>query len=266
MKVASGLELRIERAIRDAGLSLSRVRHAAGGGVAGFDEVGSRFNRIHGLGLEGACTPEDLQVLLDFLAARGAPRPVAETSPAAHPGAESSLRALGFEIADRLPVYALRLDAEPSTGGGPAPHSDVRVEEVSAADEATLRGLVELMHFGFYPEQAEVPARTLQDGMRAARNEGADLVMAALEGRPIGGGQAVTRDGVTILYGASVLKPYRRHGAQRALIEARLRRARERGAEWVAVFCEPDSGTQRNAERLGFVEVYTRLQWRQPER
>lgn len=257
---------RIERVIRDGGLSLVRTQLAAGGGVAGFREAGCRFNRIYGLGLEGPCAPADLKQLVAFLEAKGAPRPVVETSPASHPGAEDALRTLGFEIADRLEVLVRRPEAEPASEEVPTPRSEVRVQEVVAPDDATLRGFVELMHFGFNPEARTVPDQALRDGMQAGRNEGADLFVATLHGRQIGAAQAVTRDGITILFGASVLKAYRRRGAQQALLRARMERGRTRGGEWAAVFCLPNSATYRNAERLGFVRSYTRLQWREPER
>ena len=262
----TALALRIERAIRDGGLTLTRARHAAGGGVAAFDEANSRFNHIYGLGLEGPCTPEDLQELVDFMDARGAGRPIVETSPAAHPGAELSLRALGFEIVERLEVLVFRLDRSLREDGHPRFPSAVRVEEVRAPDDATLRAFVELMHVGFNPEQADIPERALQDGLRAGRNEGVDLFVALLNGAKIGAGQAATRDRVTILYGASVLKQYRRRGAQQALMRARVESARNRGSEWAAVFCDRNSATYRNAERLGFLWSYTRLQWKAPER
>jgi GNAT superfamily N-acetyltransferase len=163
-------------------------------------------------------------------------------------------------------VLVRRPEEGPASETFSAPRSEVRVQEVVAPDDATLRGFVELMHFGFAPEARTVPDQALRDGMRAGRNEGADLFVATLHGTQIGAAQAVTRDGITILFGASVLKPYRRRGAQQALLRARMERGHSRGCEWAAVFCLRDSGTYRNAERLGFVRSYTRLQWRQPER
>lgn len=260
------LALRIERVIRDGGVSLTRAQLAGGGGIAGFDAVGSRFNRIYGLGLEGPCTPEALQQLIDFLDRQGVSRPGVETSPASHPGTEAALQALGFEVVERLEVLVRHLAAAPEPDGDAPGQRGVRIERVDVQDQDRLRAFVELFQRAFNPEQTSVPERTLQESMRAVQNPEADLFEARLDDRPVGAAQSSTRDGVTILYGASVLEPFRRRGAQQALVQARLARAWERGSDLVTVFCERESATFRNAERMGFTRAYTRLQWKQPER
>jgi GNAT superfamily N-acetyltransferase len=68
----------------------------------------------------------------------------------------------------------------------------------------------------------------------------------------------VLRDGIVTLFAASTLPSHRRRGVQRALVLARLVRARDAGAEYVIVLTEPGSDSQRNLEtHLGFRVGYT---------
>jgi len=64
---------------------------------------------------------------------------------------------------------------------------------------------------------------------------------------------------MTGLFGAATLAPYRRRGCQRALMIARLRAAIDAGCRYASVHSEPHIGTARNALRLGFQILYTKV-------
>jgi GNAT superfamily N-acetyltransferase len=68
--------------------------------------------------------------------------------------------------------------------------------------------------------------------------------------------------GVALLAGASTVPEGRGKGAQHALLEARLRFAREHGCDLAVINTAPGSASQRNAERHGFRIAYTRIKWR----
>jgi hypothetical protein len=53
----------------------------------------------------------------------------------------------------------------------------------------------------------------------------------------------------------------RRQGAQLALLESRLRCAKEHGCDLAMMCALPGSASQRNAERQGFRIAYTRIKW-----
>jgi GNAT superfamily N-acetyltransferase len=53
----------------------------------------------------------------------------------------------------------------------------------------------------------------------------------------------------------------RGRGAQRALLAARLQYARDHGAELAMMVAAPGSASQRNAQRVGFQVVYSRVKW-----
>ena len=77
-------------------------------------------------------------------------------------------------------------------------------------------------------------------------------------------GSLIMHEGVALLAGASTVPAERRHGAQAALLAARLQAALEEGCDVAMMGAQPGSGSQRNAERSGFRIAYTRLKWRLP--
>ena len=102
----------------------------------------------------------------------------------------------------------------------------------------------------------------LLDLMRVAANTGAVLFLAEMEGRAVAAGALHIQEGVGLLAGASTIPEFRKKGAQRALLNARLRYAAEAGCELAMMGAEAGSGSQRNAERQGFRIAYTRVKWR----
>jgi predicted acetyltransferase len=66
---------------------------------------------------------------------------------------------------------------------------------------------------------------------------------------------------VAVLAGACTIREYRNRGAQRALLQARLRNAAEHGCDLAMMVAAPGSASQRNAERQGFRIAYTRIKW-----
>ena len=69
-------------------------------------------------------------------------------------------------------------------------------------------------------------------------------------------------EGIALLAGASTIAEERGHGAQRAVLAARLDYARKHGCGVAMMVVEPGSASQRNGERNGFSIAYTRTKWR----
>ena len=88
--------------------------------------------------------------------------------------------------------------------------------------------------------------------------------LAELNGTPIAAGGLSISGGVAILAGASTIPSARRRGAQRALLDYRLSFAAARGIDLAMVVTQPDSGSQRNAEKSGFSVAYGRVKWAKP--
>jgi len=78
-----------------------------------------------------------------------------------------------------------------------------------------------------------------------------------VDGHTAGGAAAfVSSLRATVLAGAGVLPRFRGLGVQRALIAARLRYAKEMGADVAASSTLPNSLSQKNLERFGFRILY----------
>jgi GNAT superfamily N-acetyltransferase len=81
---------------------------------------------------------------------------------------------------------------------------------------------------------------------------------------PIAAGAINMATPVALLAGASTIPSARGRGAQRALLNARLLHAAAQGVDLAMIVTQPESGSQRNAERAGFRPVYSRSKWERP--
>jgi hypothetical protein len=72
-------------------------------------------------------------------------------------------------------------------------------------------------------------------------------------------------EGVALMAGAATIPGARNQGAQRALLDCRLKCAAEQGCDIAMICAAPGSASQRNAEREGFRIAYTRIKWRLPQ-
>jgi GNAT superfamily N-acetyltransferase len=224
------------------------LEHA--GAWACFDGVGSQVTQTFGFGLYAQATAEDLERLERFLTDRGA-EAVHEVSPLA-----------GVEALQVLVAQAYR----------PVELTSVMFREIGdeLAEETCVRTRI-----ANGPEDVELWADTAGEGWSefgygpvvrefsriSASSEGVSPFFAEIDGRAIGTGALVISGGVALLAGASTIPSARNQGAQRALLEARLRYAKEQGCDLAMMGALPGSGSQRNAERQGFRIAYTRIKW-----
>lgn len=77
---------------------------------------------------------------------------------------------------------------------------------------------------------------------------------------------AVVETGAVALFGAATLPAGRNQGAQGALLDARVREARDRGLRWASAETWAESAdqpnpSQHNLRRAGLVEVHARPSW-----
>ena len=75
----------------------------------------------------------------------------------------------------------------------------------------------------------------------------------------VGGGAMEVYEEIACLFGASVAIAYRGRGIQLALMIRRLERAVEKGCSLGIIHSAPGISTERNALRLGFFLVYTKV-------
>ncbi len=82
-----------------------------------------------------------------------------------------------------------------------------------------------------------------------------------IDGQIVATGAMFLSEKTALLAGASTIPQWRNLGAQRALLNHRLKIAQEMGCDLAMMGALPGSGSQRNAQRQGFQIAYTRTKW-----
>ena len=249
---------RFERKQATSAVALSTASAPLADGWMAFGGVGSYINKSCGYGFERDVTDAELDALVDFFASRGV-EPKAELSPFAPQALLKGLAARGFVLREFETVLYRPLrageDLSKLARGAPA---GLRVERVDPSDDAAVRRFVDIAGSGFVPEGESMPEVFLEMGLKAARHPASDSYVAWLDGVAVGAGSCEVSDGLTSLFGTSVLPAYQRLGVQQALIVARLARGLEKGSDLAAIMSSPGIPTERNAMRLGFLMAYSR--------
>jgi GNAT superfamily N-acetyltransferase len=226
------------------------------GAKAMYDGVDSPCTQTFGLGLFGPVASADLDRIEKFFRDRGAPT-YHEVCPLADASVVRLLNERSYQPFEFSNVLY-------------QPISDF-VSPSAIQDECVRARRIEPGEYGLW-------ARTLADGWRdvAAEYMGsiADLELieqhrsvsqcfvAEKNGAAIAAGSIHICEGITLFAGASTIPKWRKQGAQRALLAARLQYAAELGCDTAMIVAAPGSASQRNAERAGFRIAYTRIKWR----
>jgi GNAT superfamily N-acetyltransferase len=259
------LSCRLERAeaMANAGFVEARARLAptlgaewieVAGAYAMYDGPRSPCTQTFGLGLFAMPTPSDMEKLEAFFKERGAPV-FHEVSPIAAKSLLPIFRERGYQPVELTTVMFLPLDGRDLAPLAGAHGLQVRIvgeQEREIWSQTAAEGWREFTEF----------ADLMLDLGRvtAARKDGA-CFLVDLQGRAIAAGALAIHDRVGLLAGASTVPEWRRRGAQRALLESRLRYAAQAGCDIAMMCAEPGSASQRNAERQGFRIAYTRIKF-----
>jgi GNAT superfamily N-acetyltransferase len=224
------------------------------GAYAMFDGVGSPLTQTFGLGLFAEAGEAEFAALEAFFQQRGA-EVHHEISPLAAPALLPHLNGRGYQ-----PIEFTSVMFRPATSALPAAPAatGLQVRRIESG-EADLWATTAAE--GWRSESADLVDFILEMGQISARAENAFCFLAELDGKPVAVGGLNVGEGVALLAGASTIPAARRQGAQRALLEARLRFAAEQGCDLVMIGAQPGSASQRNAERQGFRVAYTRIKW-----
>ncbi|MCY1042363.1 GNAT family N-acetyltransferase [Corallococcus sp. bb12-1] len=249
---------RFERKAAETVLALATESAPLADGWMVFGGVGSYVNKSCGYGYDQEVTGAQLDALVAFFSSRGV-EPKAELSPFAPAALLQGLAERGFVLREfETVLYRPLLGDEASRASGPGAPPGVTVERVDPRDDAAVRTYVEVAGSGFSPEGESMSEQFLSLGIKGARQPWTDSFLARLDGVPVGAGGCESMEGLTTLFGTSVLPAYRRRGIQQALISARLARAVERGSDMAAIMSAPGIPTERNAMRMGFQMAYSR--------
>lgn len=231
------------RALREVAPYTVPEAISCGGGVAAFTGEGSPLTTVKGAGPD--LEDEDIEMAVAFFELCGADHAMFEVAPWITPDSEARLRRHGFAPNGSEDVLVRRLPFD----GGDSRHS---VGEVGNAEWADLMIAAN-----------GVPATSLWTNLShaAASLTGAVNLGVSDEGGWIACAQMVPVSGVAIFGNDATLMAARGRGAQRSLIEERLRRASAAGLSWAVAEVAPGSSSGRNYLRCGFRAVYTRTHY-----
>ena len=255
------LSQRLERAEATAGARFVETRARmfpdsgaawieVAGAYAMYDGPRSPVTQTFGLGLFKPAQATDLDAIENFYRDRGAPV-FHEVSPLADKALLALLPDRGYR-----PVEFTSVMYQPIRNVQPAA-SDLKVRVVEPDEnrlwaEVSMKGWSHLVDF----TDLMMDLMTVSAGC-----ENSLAFLVELDGQPVAAGALGLHCGVALLAGASTIPEARKRGAQRALLEARLRYALDSGCDIAMMGAEPGSGSQRNAERQGFRIAYTRIKW-----
>ena len=221
------------------------------GTYALFDGPQSPLTQTFGLGLFSAPSNADLELIEPFFTSRGA-AVFHEVSPLASTDVLDLLARRGYRPVELTSMMYRPLDGHAATG-----NAGVQVRRTDAS-EADLWAMTAAKG---WTEFADLSAFMLDLGRVTATSRGMATFIAEVKGKPIATGAVAIHNRVALLAGASTIPSERKQGAQKALLEARLRYAGEQGCDLAMMGAQPGSASQRNAERQGFRIAYTRIKW-----
>lgn len=224
-----------------------------GGAYVMFDGVESPLSQTFGLGLYEDATAEHLDEIEKFFKDRNAPV-FHEVSPMTDLSLMQMLNARGYQPVELTSVMFQSLDEVPDRAVNPEITCRIinnEEEDLWARTSAS----------GWGTEMPGLADFMFEFGSIGARAEGARPFIAELGGQAVSTGTLYVYDDVALLAGASTVPEGRRQGAQNALLDARLRFAKECGCTLAIMGAAPGSQSQRNAEKNGFRVAYTRTKW-----
>lgn len=219
------------------------------GAYALFDGLGSPLTQTFALGLFATPSGEDLDAIEDFFTSRGA-EVAHEVSPLASPEMLEILSRRGYRPVELTSIMYRPIGAIERT-------NDVTTRVIEPGQEELWTATCAQG----WSETPEIAGFILDLGRITTASRGTLAFIAEREGRPIATGALAMHGGIALLAGASTVPSERRHGAQRALLEARLQYAAQHGCDLAMMGAQPGSASQRNAERQGFRIAYTRIKW-----
>jgi GNAT superfamily N-acetyltransferase len=224
----------------------------AGGAYAMFDGVGSPLTQTFGLGLFEPTNEATLDVIEGFFSSRKADV-FHEVSPLADASILAVLNERGYRPCELTSVLYQELPSALASLSVPGMSVSLAAPDQRTAWAATaLAG---------WSEVAEAREFMSSFGPAAVAAEDAYPFLALHDGAPVAAGMLSIHRDVALLAGASTIPSARGRGAQRALLDARLRFASKQGCTLAMMCAAPGSASQRNGERSGFRIAYTRIKW-----
>jgi GNAT superfamily N-acetyltransferase len=218
--------------------------------------VDSPITQTFGLGIFEELTERTLDQIEQFFRKRHAPV-MHEVSPFAGVSALDILCARNYR-----PIELSSVMYRPVEGGASPLAPGVTVRVVGPGE---LERWTDVSTRGWAHEHPELTPFLRQLGQISAVRSGTVCFLAEHDGVPGAAGALSIFDSVALFAGAATVPELRRRGLQGALMQERMRYAREQGCDLAMMVALPGSDSQRNAERTGFRIAYTRTKWQLQE-
>ena len=226
-----------------------------GGAYAMYDGPESPLTQTFGLGMSEEATAECLDEIEAFFKQRKAPV-FHEVSPLADQSILMLLGERGYRPIELTSVLFRDLSDVLLPPALSNPEILTRKIDESEADlwaATSVRGWATI--------HESLADFMLAFGKIAARTSGGHPFIAEMNGKTVGAAGLAIYDRVCILAGAATVPEARNRGVQNALLDARLRFARESGCGLAMICALPGSQSQKNAQKNGFDIAYTRIKW-----
>lgn len=231
--------------------------HDFGGSCAMFDGDGSPMTQAFGFGVFDDPNGHELDAIEAFFHGHSS-KAVLEVSPLAGLQTLDALQERRYRVIELSSVLC-----RPSAGGVSRAPNMASNLTVRAIDIREVSVWADVAAAGWGSASDDV-ARFIHDLSQAiVPAERMVSFLAELDGEPVASASLFLGDGVALLAGASTIPKARNHGAQTALLAARLDYAADHGCALAMMATEPGSPSQRNGERQGFRIAYTRMKWRE---
>ena len=238
----------------------SARRVAVADGWAAFTGPGLFANRVQGTGLarDAVAGSEHFAVLEDFAAEHGVV-PELELCPLADRSWWRLAGERGYRLQGFRNVY-VRTTSDPRPVAAPVgPAADIAV---AAVDGVAFDAWSAVLLDGFGYDDGPARRRVARWNRMLSACPQATLLLATLDGEPVGASNLLVHGTVASLGGTTTLPEHRRRGVQRALLTARLAVARAAGCTLAVVTADAGSTSARNIERHGFRLAYTNTRLR----
>jgi len=235
----------------DAGAAIEPIA----GGYALYCGPNSPVTQAVGLGLSGSVSAEEFDQLESFYFSRNEPVRV-ETCPLA----DATLIELYKDREYHVSEFSNVMVRPVRDGANSAPPAGIEIRSIGR-DEMELWVMTVAQGFA---ENYPVTQEILSVMKMFALVPSTELFVARIGGQVAGGATLAVRGRIAGLFGASTLPDFRNRGVQTALVNTRLRRAREAGCELAMSLAQPGSISQRNITRQGFQTLYTRVKFEKP--
>jgi GNAT superfamily N-acetyltransferase len=228
------------------------------GGVAIYAGPRSPMNKVIGLGFDQPLDPAALGEIEDRWRERGEPVRI-ELATLADPAIAGELSDRGYRLRGFENVLTRRLHDESDAPISPG----VTIERVADDDlddwvRIAVDAFSDMDGTGSVADEA-LPREELERAL-------GDLVgvmgmaryLARVDGAAAGEAALNIEDNLAQLAGSGTAPPFRGRGVQKALVQRRLKDARDAGCDLAVVVTAPGSRSQDNVTRRGFELVYAR--------